>query len=259
MQEVTALDAVFRETKREITFFNTVCLDYPAHIHEDVELVYIKKGTAVAYCDGARYALKERSFFIAFPNQVHRYVDSRNGEYVLLIVKPTSHDLLFRGRPVLSACEDPDDHTVTLFELTLAEYEKDGHTPVVEACLTAFFEKLFTFFRIEKAGASNSTAARILQYCSEHYREDIGIADIAAALHISKSAVSHLFSGRLGTSFSEHIHALRLNDAVRLLRTGQYSVTEIARIAGFPTIRTFNRVFREQYGMSPSDYRKSAD
>jgi|GEM_PF-1073008 len=253
------MEAVFRETKREITFFNTVQLDYPAHIHEDVELVYIKKGTAVAYCDGTRYMLRENSFFIAFPNQVHHYVDSSNGEYILLIVKPTSHDLLFQGRPLMSACEDPDEHTVTLFKMALDEYETDGHTPVVEACLTAFFEKLFTFYRIEKSNTTNSTVARILQYCSEHYREDIGITDIANALHISKSAVSHIFSGRLGISFSEHIHTLRLNDAVRLLKTGQYSVTEVAQMAGFPTIRTFNRVFRDQYGMSPSAFRKEAN
>ncbi len=251
------MDAVFRETKREIVFFDTGCLDYPAHIHEDVELVYVKKGTAVAYCDGMRYTLKERSFFIAFPNQVHHYVDSSNGEYSLLIVKPTSHDLLFQGRPLISACDHPDDRTVTLFELALAEYEQDGHTPVVEACLTAFFEKLFTFYTIEKGNAASSTVARILQYCNEHYREDIGIADIANALHISKSAVSHIFSGRLGISFSEHIHTLRLNDAVRLLKAGQYTVTEIAELSGFSTIRTFNRVFRDHYGMSPSAYRKS--
>ncbi len=250
------MDHIFKEIKQEITFFSTKCLDFPAHIHEDIELVYIRKGGGIAYCDGTQYRLKERSFFLAFPNQVHHYAECSQGEYVLLIVKPVNRDLIFQGHPLSSVCEQPDDHTVILLEMALAEYEKDGYTPVVEACLSAFFEKLITFYQIEKGTYSSNNVMRILQYCNEHYREDISIGDIAQALHLSKSAVSHIFSLRLGISFCDHIHTLRLTDAVRLLKSSQYSVTEIAELAGFPTIRTFNRVFQRQYGMSPSAYRK---
>ncbi len=249
------MEHIFKETKQEITFFSTKQLDFPAHIHEDIELVFVRSGSAVAYCDGTQYRLPARSCFLAFPNQVHRYTESTDGEYILLIVKPASRDLLFKGRPLSSLCEHPDEHTVTLLEMALAEYENDGYTAVVEACLSAFFEKLMTFYQIEKGTSSNNTVLRILQYCNEHYREDISVGDIASALLISKSAVSHIFSERLGISFSDHIHTLRLADAVRLLKNKQYSITEISELAGFPTIRTFNRVFREQYGMSPSVYR----
>lgn len=250
----------FRETKPEITFFSTRCLDFPSHIHEDVEVVYIKKSGGTAYCDGKAYPLKEGTFFLTFPNQVHHYTDSASGDYILLIVKPNTllnrNDLFFKGTPTSAYCDCADPDTVELLEIALREYEQNGENSAVDACLMAFFEKLITFYTIEKGAASADTVMRLLQYCNEHYREDITVDDLAAALHISRSSVSHIFSDRLGIGFCDHIHALRLIDAMRLLRDKHYSITEVSEIAGFPTIRTFNRVFQRQYGMSPSAYRK---
>lgn len=250
------MERFFRETKQEITFFSTKNLDFPAHIHEDVEMVFTRKGNGLVYCDGTPYHLTDRSCFLAFPNQVHHYVDTSAGDYILLIVKPSGQELLFKGRPLSSLCTTLDDHAVILLEMALAEYEKDGYTAVVAACLSAFFEKLLPLYEVEKSNASSNTVMRILQYCNEHYHEDITVSDIARTLHISKSAVSHIFSDRLGISFYDHIHTLRLGDAVRLLNNKQYSVTEVSELSGFPTIRTFNRVFLKQYGVSPSVYRK---
>ncbi len=250
----------FRETKPQITFFSTNCLDFPAHIHEDIELVYVRKSGGTACCDGKAYPLTERSFFLTFPNQVHHYTDTASGEYILLIVKPTillnRNDLFFKGTPSSACCDCADPDTIALLEIALREYEQNGSCAAVDACITAFFEKLITFYTIEKGVASADTVMRLLQYCNEHYHEDITVDDLAEALQISRSSVSHIFSERLGISFCDHIHTLRLIDAVHLLKDKHYSITEISEIAGFPTIRTFNRVFQRQYGMSPSAYRK---
>ncbi len=250
------MENIFREFKQEITFFSTKCLDFPAHIHEDIELVYVRRGHATVYCDGTKYLLTDRSFFIAFPNQVHHYIDSDDGDYILLIVKPADREQLFNGHPVSSVCDDPDDHTVMLLEMALKEYEQDGYSPVIAAYLSVFFTKLMTFYEMQSNTATNNTVYRILRYCNEHYREEITVSSLAEELHLSKSSVSHIFSMRLGISFSDHINSLRLNDAVHLLKLGHYSVTDVSQRAGFPTIRTFNRAFLKQYGMSPSAYKK---
>ena len=261
MQKGERMEQTFRETKQDITLFFSVNLDFPAHIHEDIELIYVIKGGGTAQCDGKEYHLTPGSFFTVFPNQVHRYSDTANGEYILVIVKPTElihhSDIFFKGYPTSALCTQADKHTSMLLEMALEEYEQTGYTSVIHAYLTVFFEKLITFYDIAKRNVSTDIVMRILQYCAAHYREDITVGDIAAELHISRSSVSHVFSDRLGISFCDHIHTLRLEDAVHLLKDGHHSITEIAEIAGFPTIRTFNRVFGQHYGMSPSAYRKS--
>lgn len=256
------MDNVFREIKQSVTFFSTHCLDFPAHIHEELELVYVKRGTGVAYCDGKRYALTENSFFWVFPNQVHHYTECNNGEYILLIIKPQhllgNHERYLGGFPTTAVYQaDPTDSVILLLQAALTEYDQNSTDLVIQALLTAFFEKLIGHYDIEKGTVSSDTVWRILQYCSAHYKDEISVADIAEELSLSKSTISHIFGQRLGISFSDHLHTLRLGDAVQLLKNKHYSVTEIAAMAGFPTIRTFNRVFQRQYGVSPTAYRKT--
>jgi len=81
---------IFRETKTDIDFICSNWLDFPVHIHDDIELIYTRKGSVTAFCNGKKYDLKEGSFFLVFPNQMHHYVNcDREGEYIMLIVKPS--------------------------------------------------------------------------------------------------------------------------------------------------------------------------
>ncbi|MBR4086416.1 MAG: helix-turn-helix transcriptional regulator, partial [Clostridia bacterium] len=97
----------------------------------------------------------------------------------------------------------------------------------------------------------------ILQYCARHYKEDLSVASIAEELNLSRSSVSHIFSLRIGMNFCDYLNGLRLSDAVSLLKNKSYSITEVAERSGFSTLRTFNRAFLKQYGVSPSLYRKN--
>ncbi len=258
------MNTIFREIKKEVVFYATKQLDYPAHIHEDIELVYVRNGGGIAFCDGQKYELAPRSFFLAFPNQVHHYMECNRGDYILLILKPTSllsnHDLYLTTAPTSAMrtfTEGEDEHVCDLLEMALEEYNRNAPDAVIQAYLTAFFEKLLTFYQMEKGVTASDTVLRILQYCSARFKEDISVTDVAHDLHISKSTVSHIFGSRLGIGFCDHINSLRLTHAVYLLRNKSHTITEVSDMAGFPTTRTFNRVFQKQFGMSPSAYRKT--
>ena len=254
------MESVFREVKAQIEFYNKQSIDYPAHIHEDMELVFVKQGSCTAVCDGRKYILEKNDCFLAFPNQVHHYTESTQGEYYVLIMKPSRllsyGELFLEGVPLSAVC-CPAPDVVYLLETAYREFKQDGYSRVIGAYLTAMFGKLLRHYRIEKSGIRQDTVLQILAFCAGNYRENVSVADVAENLHISRSSVSHIFSTRLGIHFCDYINALRLADAVELLNNGNYSVTEIAERTGFPTIRTFNRAFLRKYGMSPTDYRKT--
>jgi AraC-like DNA-binding protein len=257
------MQTVFREIKSQIIFQQRTNPNFPAHVHDNIELVYTKKGRGTAYCDGKKYTLVDGTWFLAFPNQVHHYADCTDGEYWVLIMKP--FDLLrygqifMKGVPDSAVCHfknGQDDGLGFLLETACREYVRDGYGDVIAAYLTVIFGKLLPFFSVKKVEFSRETVLRILQYCTAHYKEDLTVTSVAESLDLSRSCVSHIFSTRISMNFCDYINSLRLAEAVSILNNKNYTVTEVASMSGFSTIRTFNRAFLKKYGISPSAYRK---
>lgn len=260
------MQQIFRETKSQIGFRKGPDMDFPAHIHDDIELVYVKSGIGTAFCDGKKYILTKDSWFLVFPNQVHHYTDFEFGEYLVLIMKPSDllrFDRFFaKGVPDSAMCSIPgkDNETlVYLLETAFHEYTRDGFNDVIAAYLTAIFGKLIPFYSVEKTGFVQDSALKILEYCANHYKEDLTVELVAENLSLSRSCISHIFSSRISMNFCDYVNSLRLYDAEAALSNKNYSITEVANISGFSTIRTFNRAFLKKHGMSPSAYRKKLD
>lgn len=258
--QVKTMEKIFRETKTKITFIQSKSPDFPAHIHDDIELLFVKSGNGTAWCDGKTYELSDNTWFLVFPNQVHRYANFSQGTYYVLILKPSDlfrYQQVFRtGAPINAAQSFHDDDGLpTLLESALKEYKRDGFSEVIAAYLTALFGKLLPHFPIVKSRFNRDNVLKILEYCSTHYKEDITVETVAETLSISRSCVSHIFSSRICMNFCDYINSLRLSEAEELLQNRSYSITEIANLSGFPTIRTFNRAFLKRYGTTPSNYR----
>ncbi len=249
----------FREIKQDIVFTINKELNFPAHIHDDIELVFVIEGGGEAFCNGKAYTLKENMFFLAFPNQVHHYVNCKRGEYLLLIIKPDMlihYTGLFLEREPISAVTITDKSTVKLLFDAFTEFMQDGLSPIIDGYLTAFFGKLLKNYDYEKSSLPKDATLKILQYCMKNYSKNITVKEVAEALNISRSSVSHIFSQKLKVNFCDYINSLRLNNAKTLLLENNYSITEIALTCGFLTVRTFNRAFIKQHGITPSEYKK---
>ena len=96
----------------------------------------------------------------------------------------------------------------------------------------------------------------VMAYIDAHYMEDFTLEDVAAATGFSKYHFSRLFKQYTGFSFCAYICNRRIKVAEELLEQPDLSITEIAMQSGFPSISTFNRVFRQQKNCSPSKYRE---
>lgn len=254
------MEQIFREIKGNLAFQISRNPKFPAHVHDDIELVYTKKGGGTAYCDGKKYILEEGTWFLTFPNQVHGYGDCRPGEYYVLILKPTTllgyKGVFMEGVPKNALCCPGEDSLIWLLEQAYREYTRDGFSDIIAAYLTALMGKLLACYTIQRAELPGDTVQGILQFCGDRYREELTVERVAEGLGLSRSCVSHIFSQRIGTHFCDYVNALRLSEAEKLLRNQTYTVTEAANRSGFSTLRTFNRAFQKKHGITPTEYRK---
>jgi AraC-like DNA-binding protein len=89
---------------------------------------------------------------------------------------------------------------------------------------------------------------------------ELTIVSIAGRHQVTPRYVRKLFEGE-GVTFSEFVLAQRLARARRLLADARHDAETISAIAfacGFGDLSYFNRVFRRQYGATPTDVRKAA-
>ncbi len=96
----------------------------------------------------------------------------------------------------------------------------------------------------------------ILKYIQQHYKEDIYLDYIAEHFDTSSSYLSRLIKKETSQTFIEYINSLRIEEAKKLLKNTEKSITEIYESIGFTNRSTFIRVFKTIVGSTPSDYRK---
>lgn len=93
-------------------------------------------------------------------------------------------------------------------------------------------------------------------YIHEHFQEPISVEQLAESVHISKRACFRLFRENLHMTPLEYMRSYRLQKACRMLAGGKESITQIAYSCGLGSSSYFGKVFREQFGCTPAQYRK---
>lgn len=104
--------------------------------------------------------------------------------------------------------------------------------------------------------AIDSVYYQIKYYIDENYSQELSLASISAAFHLSESHVSRKFKAIFGVTLMQYIKSTRVNHAKKhLLQTGK-KVAEIAYMVGYDDEKYFSRVFRECEGISANEYRQ---
>lgn len=114
---------------------------------------------------------------------------------------------------------------------------------------------LFPNVRLYKQKEYIQKFNNLMEYIDDHYMEELNLEEIAESIGFSKYHFSRLFKQYTGFTFCDYLCHRRIKVAEELLARPDLSVTEVALQAGFPSISTFNRLFKQYKNCTPSEYR----
>lgn len=241
------------------------------HIHRELEMVFMLKGTTVAYADTVRCEVEPGDIFLSFPNQIHFYETHEHEEFYIYIFSP---DLLpefsetltmaLPKTPLLKGAGNDPEVKRLLKALTDNKKRLNINSDdqfllnLSRGYLLSLFSLLLPQMELEQISLSDSGALRaIVSYCTSNFSENLSLSLLEEKLHLNKYYISHLFGKKLGLRFNDYINSLRVSEACRYLLNTTESITEISELVGFNTQRTFNRAFIKAMGVTPGEYRKS--
>jgi len=107
-----------------------------------------------------------------------------------------------------------------------------------------------------RLGSEDVHIRRVLEYIHDCYREQVSLDALAALALQSRYHFIRSFKSRTGQTPYQYVLRLRMEEAARLLRHSEETVTDIGFHVGFSSISPFYRIFSKFWGMSPEYYRQ---
>ena len=237
---------------------------FPPHIHEAIEMVYITKGTLELGVGQELYHMEKGDFGIVFPNMIHHYqvfdLDENKALYILISPSliPNYMDELQKNcpkNPVI--CKEYLHTDIVKAIKSLVDVEK-SNTRLIQAYVQMIFAHVFSEIdMVEKETiGSEDLIYKSVEYVAKNFREKISLEQMACDLGVSKYVLSRLFSKTFHCNFAGYVNGVRLKYALSMLDGTNESITNICYECGFESQRTFNRVFKERYRVTPRAYRE---
>ena len=96
----------------------------------------------------------------------------------------------------------------------------------------------------------------VMRYIRKHIGEPLDRETLAAVAGFSVPHFHRVFTSHVGESAISYVRRIRLERAARKLRMGAVDITEVALAAGYDTHAAFSKAFKQQFGLSPSEFRQ---
>ncbi len=139
------------------------------------------------------------------------------------------------------------DYARTAIRLGVTEYLlKPVRPEELEACLGRLG-------LLPGAAAPDPVLETVTEYLRRNFNADVSVADAAALVGRTPNYLSALFHRKIGSTISDYLTRLRVEEAGRLIREKRLSVAEAARAVGYADTRHFTRKFKALTGTLPSD------
>jgi len=100
-----------------------------------------------------------------------------------------------------------------------------------------------------------SLMERVIHYIQSHYRESIGLYDVARAVGRSPAYLTDRVRRETGRTVLRWIIDCRMQEARHLLQGTEMTVYSIANVLGYTDTSHFIRQFRQYHGVSPQTWR----
>ncbi len=253
-------------------------IGFLAHWHEEIELIYIRKGCVTLSIMDYTFTASEGDLMICNSGEIH-YCESNGKENILdfivfdpSLISPIYNDLSFSHPHIHKKVMQSLHLDTPLFKLmsTIDSELKDKkpyYVEIIKSNLREFWFLLKRNIPVDITGKTqyHNRSANLLQFqqllshIEEHYAEPINLTYLSDLMNFSTSHFSKLFKKLTGIQPITYINTIRIEKAALKIRNTNLKLTAIAFNCGFNNIRSFNRVFKQITGFTPSEFKNLSD
>lgn len=241
------------------------------HWHQELEFIFVSRGSLDISVEDILHPLSQNQFMIVSSGTLHAFVRTSPDACIwvariypneLFSIHSKSEEQLihlYQKTLILS----PDDRLSHIFqELIFSAYgsynEWYTQLKASEFSIELLSSQHLIVSRITTSPVRESEAIVRMQIFIENMiSQKITLQMLAEHLGFSVSYCSKYIKEKTNLTFLDYLNQIRIRKAEEYLRTTDHSITEIAYSSGFNSIQTFNRIFKKNRGLSPTDYRKT--
>lgn len=255
----------------------------PWHWHEEIEVIYMKQGSAKVQVPGKMYQISEGDSIFLNGDVLHEV----RPEPFCNISSVVFHKRLIEGaedsvfckkyvEPVLRSPElrahvfstkEPWQRKTTENIKKAWMYLADGRTGYeffVRSELSQVFLKLFQQYRTQleenkKEDTDTLRFQKMLRYMEQHYEEKIDLSQVAAAADIGERECLRCFQRNMKISPMQYLMKYRIaKGAAILIADKQVSISQAAIRCGFESPSYFSQMFKRYFKCTPKQYRNDS-
>ncbi len=253
------------------------------HYHSTIEIALIREGNGIYRTTDREYNIVSGDMFFFRPNEPHCVTDIAEPgmETISLHIAPyylytKFQDSLNSGYiKILSASFPLSSHKINdvlsaeamlrmqeFFYMIQQEMAASGDDyPIfVNNCISSMLILLSRAY--QKEGNTKSAdknvyrrVAKAIAYIDTNFRDDISLEDIAAHVGYTRCYFSTIFRRYMGMKPWDYISIKRIEEAIRLIKTTDSTILEIATSCGFNNTVNFCRLFKKYTNLLPSNFR----
>ncbi|MEK4350821.1 helix-turn-helix domain-containing protein [Paenibacillus sp. FSL R5-0475] len=254
-------------------------IDFLAHWHNDLEIVYVFEGSIRMGINSETRILKAGDMAICSSGDIHYYDSKDSSSKIMMVIFNPSLIGFPGGWPLNVRLTSPfmekraireeevrfNNRLSQILQELMDEYNQklEYHEQVIIGLLHEWSGLILRHVPLDKINPQKDkrriTNMKIMQgvleYLDVNYMHPITLADAARQANMSLFYFSRFFKSLSGMSYIAYLSNIRVNQAEQLLLTTDKSILDIALECGFTNIRTFNRVFKQIKQRTPSELR----
>lgn len=262
MKKTITTLSVERELKDELQIIEYKFGNGDIHFHSRIEICIVEEGKVEALVNNSMKILKKGDIAIALSYDSHKYVSNTDTRYSVLILPGDICEKFYtimQTKKLSSQfiCNSVYSHHILKYISLIKEDSTNELLRLGYVYLILGFIKESLSSESFKDISDSELLSRLFLYIHKNYNKKLSLSSISKAFGYHPAYISTYFKTCVNISIIRYINIVRLKNAVLLMQQSKYIVTQIAMDCGFSSTRTFYRVFRQEFGCSPKEYKEN--
>ena len=224
-------------------------------------LIYCTEGRGIIEVEDKKYHLGRSDAFCIPRNRRHRYYADEEEPWSILWVHFKGETIPYypvqECRIEHLASRARDNRMMVLFKLLFRVLERNytlGNFIYISQVLSLILSEVYFREKMDESTTQDRHVTLVIRYMYQNLKKNLTLSDISKEVQLSKSYLNTIFKTQTGKSPVEFFIHLKMQEACKLLKSGQMYVYEAAAALGYEDQYYFSRIFKKVVGVSPRDY-----